>query len=294
LILTESLWTDLLAVPFSQRYYDVNGVRTRVLEAGTPGAPALLLLHGVNGHAETYVRNIGAHAKDFRVYAVDFIGHGWSSKPLDRTYEIATYVRHILDFMDVMNVTKASLSGESLGGWVSARLAAEHPERVERLVMNTPGGLNANPRAMESLRALTREAVTEPTREKVRKRLEWLFKDPATIPDDLVETRFRIYSQPGYREVTERTLCLQDMEIRKRNMLTAEELARIQAPTLLVWTTTDPIAGVDVGHWCRDQIEGSQFVLMENSGHWPQFEEPDLFNRVHIEFLSGRRVPGRA
>ena len=61
-----------------------------------------------------------------------------------------------------------------------------------------------------------------------------------------------------------------------------------------VSTTADPIAGVDVGHWCRDQIEGSQFVLMENSGHWPQFEEPDLFNRVHIEFLSGRRVPGRA
>ena len=45
--MTESLWTDLLAVPFSQRYYDVNGIRTRVLEAGTPGAPGLLLLHGV-------------------------------------------------------------------------------------------------------------------------------------------------------------------------------------------------------------------------------------------------------
>jgi 2-hydroxy-6-oxonona-2,4-dienedioate hydrolase len=50
---TESLWTDLLGTSVAQRYYDAGGVRTRVLEAGDPEAPALLMLHGVNGHAET-------------------------------------------------------------------------------------------------------------------------------------------------------------------------------------------------------------------------------------------------
>ena len=282
----ESLWTDLLGVEYMQRYYDVRGVRTRVLEAGDPHDRPLVLLHGVNGHAETYVRNIGPHAEHFRVYSVDMIGHGLSDKPLDRDYEIGTYVDHVLDFLDTLGLDSVLLSGESLGGWVSARLVIGHPDRVERLVLNTPGGLNAEPEVMERIKRMTLDAVSPPTREKVQKRVEWLFKDPSTVPPDLVETRYRIYSQPGYREATEKILCLQEMEVRQRNMLRAEDLNAIAVPTLLVWSAADPMAGMDVGHWTRDNIPDCEFLLMENSGHWPQFEEADKFNREHIRFLS--------
>lgn len=285
--MTESLWTDLLGVQFSQRMYDIAGIRTRVLEAGELDKPPLLFLHGVNGHAEAYARNIGPHAEHFRVYAMDMIGHGLSDKPLDRPYEIATYIRHVLDFLDCLGIDRVYLSGESLGGWVSARLVIEHADRVERLVLNTPGGLNADPVVMDRIRTMTLDAVSPPTREKVRKRVEWLFKDPETVPADLIETRYRIYCQPGYREVTEKILCLQDMETRKRNVLTEQDLGKITVPTLLVWSTADPMAGVEVGHWCRDNIPGCEFLLMENSGHWPQFEEPELFNDRHLAFLRG-------
>lgn len=283
--MTESLWTDMLGVSYAQRYYNAGGIRTRVLEAGDPGAPALLLLHGVNGHAETYLRNIGPHAGDFHVLAPDFIGHGFSDKPLDRNYEIPTYVQHVIDLMDCLGIERAALSGESLGAWVAVRLLLAHGDRVDRLVLNTPGGMNANPKAMESLRTLTREAVTDPTREKVRRRLEWLFKNDSSVTDDLVETRFRIYSRPGYREVTELTLCLQDLETRKRNMLTEQDLQQVRVPTLLVWSTADPVAGVEVGEWCHQHIAGSRLAYMENSGHWPQYEEADRFNELHRAFL---------
>jgi 2-hydroxy-6-oxonona-2,4-dienedioate hydrolase len=281
----ESLWTDLLGVEYTQRYYDVRGVRTRVLEAGNPAAPPLLFLHGVNGHAETYTRNIGVHAEHFRVFSIDMIGHGLSDKPLDRDYEISTYIQHTLDFMDTLGYERVLLSGESLGGWVGARLTIAHPERVEKLVLNTPGGLNAEPEVMERIKRMTLDAVSPPTLEKVQKRVEWLFKDPATVPPDLVETRYRIYCQPGYREATEKILCLQEMEVRQRNMLRAEDLNQISVPTLLVWSSDDPIAGMDVGYWCRDNIPDCTFVLMENSGHWPQFEEPERFNEAHLAFL---------
>jgi 2-hydroxy-6-oxonona-2,4-dienedioate hydrolase len=283
--MSESLWTDLLGTSFGQRYYDAGGIRTRILEAGDPEAPALLLLHGVNGHAETYIRNIGPHSDAFHVVAPDFIGHGFTDKPLDRDYEIGTYVKHVVDLMDCLGIERASVSGESLGAWVAVRLLLTHGDRVDKLVLNTPGGMNANPQAMESLTTLTRDAVTSPTREKVRKRLEWLFKDPSVITDDLVETRFRIYSLPGYREVTELTLCLQHPETRSRNMLTAADLQRVRVPTLLVWSTADPVAGVEVGEWCHDHVRGSRLVYMRNSGHWPQFEEAALFNELHREFL---------
>ena len=285
--MTSNLWTDLFGVGFTQRWYDVKGVSTRVLEAGPPDAPPLIFLHGVNGHAETYIRNIGPHAVDFRVYALDFVGHGLSGKPLDRSYEIETYIRHVLDFMDVIGVERANISGESLGGWVATKLAVAHSARVIKLVLNTPGGLNAEPDVMARLKTMTLDAVTEPTREKVRKRLEWLFKDPSMVPDDLVEMRFRIYSQPGYREVTERILCLQEMDVRQRNMVREEDLQRLSMPTMLVWTTADPIAGVDVGYWTDSHIPNSRFLLMDASGHWPQYEQADLFNREHLAFLTG-------
>jgi 2-hydroxy-6-oxonona-2,4-dienedioate hydrolase len=221
------------------------------------------------------------------VYALDFIGHGLSDKPLDRSYEIETYVQHVLDFMDAVNAPRAHISGESLGGWVATKLAGAHPDRVVKLVLNTPGGLNAEPEVMARLKAMTLDAVNEPTREKVRKRLEWLFKDGSMVPDDLVEMRFRIYSQPGYKEVTERVLCLQDMEVRQRNMVREPDLAALSMPTMLVWTTADPIAGVDVGYWTDSHIPDSYFLLMEESGHWPQYEQAELFNKEHLNFLSG-------
>jgi 2-hydroxy-6-oxonona-2,4-dienedioate hydrolase len=143
---------------------------------------------------------------------------------------------------------------------------------------------------MERLYTLTLDAVREPSREKVRKRLEWLFKDPATVTDDLLETRYRIYTQPGYRDVTEKTVGLQVMEIRQRNMLTDADLRRITVPVMLVWTTHDPAAGLDTGHRWRDNIPNCRFLLLENSGHWPQYEEPHAFNEAHIAFLEGREA----
>jgi 2-hydroxy-6-oxonona-2,4-dienedioate hydrolase len=283
----ESLWTDLFGVEFAQRFYDANGVRTRVLEAGDPSAPPLVFLHGVNGHAEAYVRNIGAHAGEFHVLAVDMIGHGLTDKPLDRDYEIPTYVEHLLDLFDALGFGRVNLSGESLGGWVSIKLAAEHPDRLDKLVLNTPGGLTADQAVMDRLKTMTLDAVTQPTREKVQKRVEWLFKHTDAIPPDLVETRLRIYSQPGYREVTERILCLQEMDVRKRNLVTEDDLHAITTPTLLVWTVDDPLAGIEAGEWCRDNIAGCRWLLLDESGHWPQFEEADSFNRAHLEFLRG-------
>jgi len=290
----DGFWLELLGRTYSQRFYDAGGVRTRVLEAGTRQSPPLIFLHGVNGHAETYIRNLAEHGEHFWVLAMDFVGHGFSDKPLDRSYEIETYVQHVLDFMQSVGLQRASFSGESLGAWVATRLASQFPDRVDRLVLNTPGGMNANPKAMESLHRLTLDAVTEPTAEKVRARLEWLFKNPASVTEDLIETRLRIYSQPGYRDVTLLTLCLQDMETRVRNMITAEELRGLSAPTLLIWTTADPVSGLDVGHWCHENIRGSRLVVMDNSGHWPQYEEADRFNRLHIKFLLGQEIDSDA
>lgn len=278
------LWTDLANGEFSLRFVDVQGVRTRCLAAGNPQSPPLILLHGSGGHLETYQRNILAHAAHFRVYAIDMLGHGFTDKP-DHDYEIDHYVDHLIAFCDTMKIGRFRLSGESLGGWVAARTAIRYPDRIEKLVLNTAGGLTADPVVMERLRTLSMNAVRNPDREAVKKRLEWLMHDKSVVTDDLVEMRYRVYTQPGAEKMMEHIMCLQFMDIRRRNMIPVEDLRKITAPTLVLWTDHDPTGKVEVGEtFCRE-IPDARLVVMENCGHWPQYEDAETFNRLHLAFL---------
>lgn len=278
------LWPELADGQFRLGYIDAGAVRTRCLEAGD-GEEAIVLLHGTGGHLEAYMRNILPLAERYRVFAIDMVGHGFSDKP-DHDYEIAHYARHLADFMDAVGIERAHLSGESLGGWVAARFAMDHPERVDRLVLNTAGGLVADPAVMERIRELSLQAVREATRDSVRKRLEWLMHDPAAVTEDLVEMRYRIYTQPGFLRAMEHILCLQEMEIRRRNMFDDDDLRRISSPTLVIWTSHDPTGAVEVGQKFADLIPDAELVVMQDCGHWPQFEDAQRFNRLVLDFLA--------
>jgi 2-hydroxy-6-oxonona-2,4-dienedioate hydrolase len=279
-----SMWADLRSVPFRQRWIDAGGVSTRLLEAGEESKPPLLFLHGTGGHAEAYIRNLGSHGAYFHTMAIDLIGHGFSTL-VERPLEIRDYVEHVLAVLDELGLDRVDLSGESLGGWVAARMAIDHPERVRRVVLNTAGGTRADPAVMERIRALSMRAVEAPTWEFVKERLQWLMADPARVTDDLVATRQAIYAQPGMVESMRGTLALQVMEIRQRNLLSDDDLTRIACPTLVLWTSHDPTAPPEEGRRIAAVIPGATFALMEDCGHWPQFERPDEFNRIHQEFL---------
>jgi 2-hydroxy-6-oxonona-2,4-dienedioate hydrolase len=281
-----STWTDFFGVTFNQRWVDAGGVRTRTLESGTKEQPPLLLIHGTGGHAEAYSRNLGSHGERFHTYAFDLVGHGFSDKPVQDAYEIADYVEHVRAFMDAEGIERASISGESLGGWVAARFALTYPKRIDRLVLNTTGGSTFNPEVMARIKVLSLAAVEDASWETVKKRLEFLMADPASVTDDLIATRLTIYRQPGFVDTMRRILCLQEPDIRRRNMIATEEWQAIAAPTLVLWTTHDPTAPASVGEEIAALVPGAQFVLMENCGHWPQFEDSATFDRVHLGFLT--------
>jgi len=282
-----SLWPEMATAEFALKTVDAGGVRTRYLEAGRRDAPALVFIHGTGGHLETFNRNVAAHAEHFRVLALDMVGHGFSSKP-DHPYEIRHYVKHLDDFLTAVGVDRAHVHGESLGGWIAAQYAIDHPARVNRLVLNTAGGLNTDEQVMQRVYSVTMNAVRNASLETVRKRLEWLVHDPLDIPDDLVELRLAIYSQPGFERAMENILCLQFMDVRMRNVLTDESLARIQSKTLVIWTDHDPTAPVATGERFVKAIPDAQLVVLEGCAHWPQWEETERFNKLHVDFLLGR------
>lgn len=280
-----STWIDLAETSFSQGFLDAGGHRTRYLRAGDPDNPRkLLLLHGITGHAEAYTRNLKSHGEHFDVFAFDFIGHGYSAKP-EHPLEIHHYIQHVLGVMDALGAEKYFMSGESLGGWTTAKFAQTHPERVERIVLNTMGGTMANPEVMQRLYTLSMEAAENPSWERVKARLEWLMADPAMVTPDLIRVRQRIFEQPEWKMACQMNMALQDPETRRRNMLTDDDLRAISVPSLVLWTTKDPSGPVDEARRIAGLIPNAELAVIEEAGHWPQYEKTDEFNRIQLEFL---------
>jgi 2-hydroxy-6-oxonona-2,4-dienedioate hydrolase len=277
-----SIWGELADVDHTLRHVDVAGVRTRVLQAGS--GPDLVLLHGTGGHLEAYARDIAGLAEDFRVTAYDMVGHGWSDLP-DRPYTVDVLTDHLLGTLDALGIEAAHLSGESLGGWVTAWTAAHHPSRVDRLVLNTPGNIADKPEVMARVRDSTLAAVRDPSEAVVRARVEWLFHDKSQATDELVALRQAVYRRPGSLRAIENTLVLQDPAVRRAYSWKPEWVERITAPTLLLWTDHDPTGGLDEAKMLLDWLPDAELHVIAGAGHWPQWEARDEFLAEHRRFL---------
>ncbi|WP_433634891.1 alpha/beta fold hydrolase [Nocardia sp. CA-120079] len=266
------------------RYVQVGPWRTRLLETGT-GPETVVLMPGTGGHLEAYARNFAAFAKQYRVLAYDYPGHGYTTFS-DHDLELDHYVEHLLGLLDTLDIDRAHLNGESLGGWIAVKFAARHPNRVEKLVLNTPGGTMSRPETMETIRSLSQAAADDPTPDRIRARLEWLMADNSSVTDELVEIRRRIYAQPGFADSMRHILCLQDSQVRMRNRITDEELAAVPGPALVVWTSDDPSGPAKAGLDMADKIPAGRFELITGAGHWPQWEQAERFNQLVLAFLA--------
>jgi 2-hydroxy-6-oxonona-2,4-dienedioate hydrolase len=282
-----TIWSELADVEFKLYYVNAGGIKTRVLEAGN-GDP-LILLHGTGGHVEAYARNIKGLSEKFRVICIDMVGHGYTEKP-NRPYGIDVYSDHLLAVMQALELEQAYISGESLGGWVAAWFAAFHPEYVKALVLNTPGNVNNKPEVMARLKESTVKAVVEANYENVKTRLEWLMYDKSQVTDELIETRYNIYTKPEYQEAVYNIVYLQDIEARKQYSWDPSWCSKINVPTLLAWTDHDPTSTVEEGKPLQDMIPKSEFIVIKDAGHWPQWEKPEEFNRILTDFLSKKTV----
>jgi 2-hydroxy-6-oxonona-2,4-dienedioate hydrolase len=284
------IWGEIWDLDHELRHVDVGGVRTRVLQAGA--GPDLVLLHGTGGHLEAYSRDLAGLAADFRVTAYDMVGHGWSDLP-DKPYTTDVLADHLVGLLDVLGIEQTHLSGESLGGWVAAWTAAHHGDRVNRMVLNTPGNIANKPEVMQRLVASTTKAVSEPTDENVRARVKWLFHDTSMVTDELVNLRRTIYTRPGFRRAIDNTLVLQDPVTRARYSWDPSWVSTISAPTLLLWTDHDPTGGLDEAKLLLDWLPDAELHVVNGAGHWPQWEKPSEFLAEHRRFLLSPAVSGR-
>jgi len=287
----ESIWVGLLGGEVRQRFIDAGGIRTRALESGDGGVP-LIFLHGAGGHAEAYSRNLLAHGKHFHTYAIDMVGHGFTDRP-DLGYQLDDYVDHLHSFIDAIGAKTVMLSGESLGAMVTIRFVNRYPERVAKAVLNTGmlGGRDEKGRqevrdALERSRA----AAGSLTREAVRKRLEWLMYEPEkSVTEELIDIRYKIYTQPGMGATVRKIADVvfgTALEPNPSGQWDPAQMGNIKCPTLVLWSRHNPGRSVEIARESAKIIPNHKMVVLENSAHWPQWEEIEAFNRYHLDFLT--------
>ena len=214
------------------------------------------------------------------------VGNGFSDRP-DYDYEIAVYVEHIAGLLDALGIRKASFIGMSLGAWVAARFALEHPGRTDKVILQSPAGLIATASNMARIRAERTAAVENPTWESIKAMFDHLIADEENRIPDIIALRQAIYRMPATRDAIDHVLILQDPEARERNLLSPEQWSAIQAPTLVVASGKDHSEYMSTAQQVARLIPNSEMVEMAQVRHWPAFEDPETFNAAAIRFLRG-------
>jgi pimeloyl-ACP methyl ester carboxylesterase len=301
-----SVSPDWRAVPWPRHAHslEVDGAPIRYVDLGGGGGAPVVFVHGLGGNWQNWLENLPRIAQERRALALDLPGFGESPPPRE-DISISRYASLIDAWLERLGVERAVVVGNSMGGFVSAELAIEHPSRVERLVLAAAAGISVAHLRRQPTLALARlataaGALSASRNQQVvgRRRLRHLMlatvvRHPALLEPDLLLEVLRGSGKPGYLDALE---ALIGYDFRER-------LGRIGCPTLIVWGREDALVPVRDAAEFERSIPRSRTVVLDDTGHVPMIERPETFNRLLVEFLSensggegalGRRpdVPG--
>jgi triacylglycerol lipase len=258
----------------------IYGAKIRYLEAGS--GPVVVLLHGLGADASSWQSNIATLAQKYRVIAPDQIGFGKSDKPFIN-YRVGTLVDFLNGLMKELKVERASLVGNSLGGFTAAAFAIAYPEKVDKLVLVDAAGYSVpketDPRTFNVLNPSTREGVRQVM--SIVFYNKQLFANDAAV--DALYTK-KMQTGDGY------TVQMFIESILRGEDVLDGKLDKIKQPTLLVWGREDLLTPLAMGERFNKDIKGSQLLVFDKCGHVPQMEKAAEFNTALMKFLEGGNV----
>lgn len=259
-------------------------------EAGE-GRPVLIMLHGIAGSSTTWQPLFELLPEHWTVIAPDLLGHGESEK-LRHDYSLGAHANGVRDLMIALGIERATVVGHSFGGGVALQFAYQHPERCERLVLVSSGGLGSDVSWM--LRALTLPGVEylmpllfpSQARRLGNSLGGWLRWLGLRSPN--IEEQWRSYvtlTEPSNRHAFLRTL-RSVVDIAGQTVSAHDRLyLASRLPTLVIWGGRDRIIPAAHATAAHEAMPGSRLEVFERSGHFPHAEEPDRFVATLVDFL---------
>ena len=270
------------------QYVVVHGYRRAFRMQGS--GPALLLLHGLACDSSTWLPVIPELAKHFTVIAPDLLGHGESDKP-DADYSLGGYANGMRDLLTILGIDKVTVVGHSFGGGVAMQFAYQFPDRTERVALVSTGGLGRDVTPLirfltvPGSRTALRFATARPWRQVVKASMEGLSRLPISATRDLDEVA-RIYetlADPATRTAVQRvTSHVLDWRGQFVTMTDRGYLARLM-PVLVVWGRDDMVIPVSHAELAPTQV--SDVHVLDDAGHFPHKDHPDVFARLLTEFV---------
>lgn len=253
--------------------------------------PALLFLHGIAGSSQTWVPAMELLRTEYTMVAPDFLGHGHSDKPMG-DYSLGNFASSMRDLLEVLDIGRVTVVGQSFGGGVAMQFAYQFPDRCERLVLVDAGGLG---REVSWLLRM----VTLPGAEYV---LPALFPSFARGWGDAIA---RLGHRLGFRnaqvvEIWRSYRSLTDPDSRRAFLRTMRSVIEPggqsvnamdrlylaeQIPTLIVWGGKDRIIPLSHAVQALDAMPNGRLEVLPGAGHFPQAEEPARFVEVLRHFL---------
>lgn len=250
------------------------------LGAGEP----LLLLHGSGPGVSAYANwrlQLPVFAEHFRVLAPDMAGFGYTAVPDTITYTRERWLRQIVDFLDVLEVARVSVIGNSFGGSMALGLAVHHPERVRKLILMGSVGVEFPLTA-----GLDRVWGYQPSEAAMGELMRTTFAhDGSRVTDDMVRGRHEASVRPGIAEAFASMFPAPRQRWVDAMAYPHAALRGIAHPTLLVHGRDDQVIPLDTSLTMMRLIANSQVHIFGQCGHWTQIEHADAFARLVTDFL---------
>ena len=272
-------------------FEQIDGRRVNVLDIGEGKAAApVVFVHGLSGCWQNFLENIPAVAQTRRVVSLDLPGFGESEMP-DERLTIGYYARVVQEVCERLGVEKASVVGNSMGGFIAAELTIQQPVRVERLALISAAGISSSnvyrtpaltvgrigAAVMANQTVDHRHIAMRPRARQVA--LALVVRHPRLLaPDVAYEGLLRGANKPGFYSALR--ACI-EYDYRER-------LPEIEAPTLIVWGENDSVLSVRDADEYERLIPNTKKLVMRDTGHVPQIERPAVFNRELLEFLDAK------
>lgn len=266
------------------KFIRLDGHSTHYIEKGA-GEP-VILIHGFFFNSYLWNKNIDALADTFKVYAIDLWGFGYSSRdPMDYGYPL--YAEQLLKFMDALDIQKASLVGQSMGGGTSIFFSVNHRERVNKLILVDPAGM---PNPLPILGKITNlpkvgEFLLGIKSDFYRKMVlsTTFIHDKGIITESYFENATRFHKIKGTSEILLKILRKQFFHTLPDEI---HRLGEMDVPILIIFGRQDKAIPLERGKEMHNILKGSRLEIFENAGHCPHDEQAQKFNQLAVDFLS--------
>ncbi len=265
----------------NDRFMEIAGARVRVREEGDPAAPPILLIHGFTHSLETWDGWAEILKSDYRVIRYDLLGHGLTGPDPRERYAPTERAAFIGDVLDALGLERMAIAGNSLGGLAAWRFASAHPDRVEALILISPGAysLNGVSDAPAEIPAAMKAYLLTAPEAGVRVSAEHIYGDDGKITDERVATMGDMIRREGNGAAMIKSLeefTLPDP---------SQALTTITAPTLILWGEDDILIPTEQGAAIEAAIPDARLITYPGVGHAAQEEAPAKTAFDAIEFL---------